>query len=533
MDSCPFFFFFIELNFRDGERIYSSRSTYELLRGYFVLKACTIPAVSQNTERLWRLATNVLSTPVAAKLVEKTFFAHFCGGTDERKLSKAMMRLSELNVKAILDYAAEEDPESAVESRPIAKRGALSRVYDYAGEAACDANMSRFLTAVEAAAKDENGFAVLKLTALCRPQLLIRASESLKAVENLWNALLEQQRGNKNVRPASRPDRLNLEGFVYGMEGLGISGGQDMRRYLEELFHRLEGSADGEIDFLEWSSTFDIESLLSRSSWSQKVGIDVEKIFGGKLKQISADDTLALDNMRARLDMVAGRAANLGVRFMIDAEHTYIQPAIDQVTHNLQFHYNNLKRPYPIVYNTYQCYLKDSYKRIEQDLERCEKRKIWFAAKIVRGAYLVRERERVRELSQSYDPIWPTIEETHRNYDAVVDLILRNHNRAHLMIATHNEDSIKNAARKMQQLGIPNNAMSVTFAQLLGMADHLTLTLGSAGFNAYKYLPYGEVKMVIPYLTRRAQENSDVLRNVGVELKMMKESLKRRGIWVP
>jgi proline dehydrogenase len=144
---------------------------------------------------------------------------------------------------------------------------------------------------------------------------------------------------------------------------------------------------------------------------------------------------------------------------------------------------------------------------------------------------MVHERERARMMNYS-DPIHENAERTHRCFDDVVEHLLRHRISrgpgSEIVIATHNETSIRKAVDLMSELGLAPNDECVHFAQLYGMSDHLTFALGRNGYNAYKYLPYGKVREVIPYLVRRAQENGDVLGNTGTELRLLHEELRRR-----
>ncbi len=501
--------------------------TSELLRSYLVLRSCGMPLLNQNVDFLWKTASTVLGTRLASKVVEKTFFAHFCGGVDMESLGGPLARLKELGIRPILDYAAEDDPDKAVEERPIAKQGVLDRVYDYGGEQVCDKNMVLILSALEASASsssEPDGVVAIKVTALCRPALLIKASSNLNAVRRLWNEHFEL------ASSAGAHERAGVtpEAFKAGMDrALGPEGS---RTDPAMVFAKLDLDKQGSVDFIEWTQKFDLESFVTREKW-QRVGLDVEHVFGGKVPFLDARDTPLLDNLRRRVEMIADRAAALGVRLLIDAEHTYIQPAIDQICRELQAKYNNLERPFPIVYNTYQCYLKSARQNVLDDLVRSRRAGQWFAGKVVRGAYMIRERERARE-NKTEDPILPTIQDTHDSYNWCVEQIIKNHKQSQVIIASHNQESIERATALMEQHNIPRGSQSVMFAQLLGMADNLSLTLGREGYRIYKYVPYGPVAEVIPYLSRRAQENSDMLSNVGKELVLLREALRVRGIRV-
>lgn len=449
---------------------------------------------------------------MASKLVEHTFFAHFCGGVDQDSLVKPLDRLESLGIRAILDYAAEDDPEKVVEKRHIAKRGAVGRVYDYSGEAACDLNMTRFLSAIESAAEKPGGVVAIKITALCKPNLLITASRALNAIRGTWIRHFRNENTTATLSDFAR----------------AIGPSKDPE-FVKSLFNALDNDNTGQVDFLEWTSKFDLESLVTRKSW-ERHGLEAGALYEDAV--ISSSDTPLLDNMRARVEMIAHRAASLNVRLLIDAEHTYIQPAIEQITRELQLRYNQRHREFPIVFNTYQCYLKRNKRNVLDDLERARRANLWFAGKLVRGAYIVRERERAIERNET-DPIFPTIAETHDNFNWCVEEILKHIDRSEVFVATHNQESIERAVTRMEDFKIPNDSPRVMFAQLLGMADHLSLTLGREGYNVYKYVPFGPVAEVIPYLTRRAQENSDMMLNVGTEIGLLKSALRSRGLPVP
>lgn len=246
----------------------------------------------------------------------------------------------------------------------------------------------------------------------------------------------------------------------------------------------------------------------------------------------SDEEVVLMKKMSERLHSLAEEAAICGTRLLIDAEHRKYQPAIDNLVLELQRYYNATdKTDRPVVFNTYQCYLKDASERIETDLRRSERFGFHFAAKLVRGAYMVHERERAKKMNYP-DPIYSTALDTHRCYDSAIELLLRHRSQngpcLEVMIATHNKDSIEYATSLMCELSLDPTDECVHFAQLFGMSDNLTFALGNRGYNAFKYLPYGEVGEVVPYLIRRAQENGDVLGNARKECGLLIEELERR-----
>ncbi|DBA95567.1 TPA: hypothetical protein ACH3X3_013417 [Trebouxia sp. C0006] len=233
------------------------------------------------------------------------------------------------------------------------------------------------------------------------------------------------------------------------------------------------------------------------------------------------------DNMVHRMESIAEAAASKGnVRLLIDAEHSYMQPAIDAVAIHLQAKYN---KQTPVVFNTYQCYLKDSHQRLEADIHLAKQKGFLLAAKVVRGAYMHLERDRAAEMGYP-SPIQDSLEDTHFNYNRCIGEMMRSckDDKFEMMVASHNQASVEAAVALMHDLDMHPTNSGVHFGQLLGMADHLTYTLGGNGYQAYKAVPYGPVEETIAYLLRRAKENSDMLGGVGKETAMLRSELWRR-----
>jgi proline dehydrogenase len=240
----------------------------------------------------------------------------------------------------------------------------------------------------------------------------------------------------------------------------------------------------------------------------------------------TAQELMLMNNMLERVRTLCRSAAEANLRIMIDAEHQYFQPAIDSIAKDMMREFNS---NVPIVYNTYQCYLKDSRFRLNSDIESARRQGYKFGAKLVRGAYLVLERG-LAEQGRYVSPIHETLTDTHTNYNRCVRILIQEAATcgAEVMIATHNQYSVEMAVRSMHDFGLKPELCGVYFGQLLGMADHLSLVLGRHKYRAYKYVPFGPLKEVMPYLIRRAQENSDVMGGVGKEMDMLKAEVKRR-----
>ncbi len=225
-----------------------------------------------------------------------------------------------------------------------------------------------------------------------------------------------------------------------------------------------------------------------------------------------------------RVDMICRTASEFSQYIMIDAEESWIQSAIDEVALKMMEKYNVKKA---IVFNTYQLYRTDKLAALITDLTIAKTHGFVLGVKLVRGAYL--EKERKRALENSYpSPIHHTKEDTDCDFNASVSFCLENIEDVILMIGTHNLLSCEILIEKMEQRQIASNHPHIYFAQLLGMSDNISFNLAHHHFNVAKYVPFGPVKSVMPYLLRRAEENSAIAGQMGRELKLIKLELARR-----
>lgn len=225
-----------------------------------------------------------------------------------------------------------------------------------------------------------------------------------------------------------------------------------------------------------------------------------------------------------RVRLMCQTAVAAGVPIMIDAEDVCYQNHIDKVVYDMQKEFNKGKA---MVFNTYQMYRKDRLEILERDIRRARDEKYYLGAKFVRGAYMERERERARKLNLT-DPIHPDKESTDRAYNDALKLAMGNLDVVSIFNGTHNEYSSLYLTILMKDAGIEAGDPRIWFSQLYGMSDHISFNLAHLGYNVAKYLPYGPVKHVLPYLTRRASENTSVKGQTGRELSMIREELKRR-----
>uniref|UniRef100_A0A3B3DFZ7 Proline dehydrogenase n=1 Tax=Oryzias melastigma TaxID=30732 RepID=A0A3B3DFZ7_ORYME len=338
------------------------------------------------------------------------------------------------------------------------------------------------------------------MTALGRPQLLLQYSEVLMKWQRFFTFLASQQ-GKDGMEAVEQ--RLELT--------------QLQVETLLALLLQL-------IDILDWKSLLDDRENASDLLVVPNLELgELEPLF----KKFRTDEEKEMKRIMQRLDVLAKHAVENGVRLMVDAEQTYLQPAISKLTVDLQRLQNREK---PVIFNTYQCYLKEAYDSMTADVQ-LSKREGWhFAAKLVRGAYMDQERERAAEIGYE-DPINPDYEATSRMYHRCLDYLLDEialNRRARVMVASHNEDTVKHTLRRMNTLGLLPRENLVYFGQLLGMCDQISFPLGQAGFAVYKYVPYGPVSEVMPYLSRRAQENRGFMKGVQKERELLWKELKRR-----
>lgn len=294
---------------------------------------------------------------------------------------------------------------------------------------------------------------------------------------------------------------------------------------LKNVLDEFDPNNTGTIDYITWSMMLEPKDLPKITSNCKEVG--------PLAKATPTDEELELiEAMYQRGYDLAKEADRVGTRLLIDAEQVRYQPAIDGLVLDMQRQYNCAETTEKaIIYNTYQCYLKDAKQRLETDVQRAERFGYHFGAKLVRGAYMESERE-LAESNGVPSPIFDTIEDTHANYDKAVDFLLKHSTTSDLeveiMLASHNQSSIETAIESMNKYNIHRKSPTICFAQLYGMSDHLSFNLGKHDYRVYKYLPYGEVGEVMPYLLRRANENSAIAAGTASEYGMVKEEIGRR-----
>ena len=250
----------------------------------------------------------------------------------------------------------------------------------------------------------------------------------------------------------------------------------------------------------------------------------LEKLQAGK--GLSTAELRAYRSLLKRIDAICYNASIHNTAIYFDAEETWIQQSIDHIVTIMMRRYNKKKI---VVYNTHQMYLKDRLQYLIDSFDLAEKRGYLIGAKLVRGAYMEKERERAQEMDYP-SPIYDTKEATDESFDTGIRFCLSNFEKIGLSNATHNEKSNRLMAEYMEDKGIPRDHPNLNFSQLLGMSDNITFNLAHAGFNAAKYVPYGPIAEVVPYLIRRAEENSSITGDMSREFKLVQTEVKRRSL---
>ncbi len=243
-------------------------------------------------------------------------------------------------------------------------------------------------------------------------------------------------------------------------------------------------------------------------------------------EKLSQKEQKDYDKLIFRINEICSRAESLGVSVLIDAEESWMQIAIDEIVMQMMYRYNTDK---VVVYNTYQIYRHDKLEQMINDHKLCKSKGVMLGSKIVRGAYMEKERERAIEEKYT-SPIHLNKEAVDKDYNLAIKYCVEHYETIGSICATHNIESNLYQAQLIEEKGIPKNHPHLNFCQLYGMSDYITFNLADSGYNVAKYVPYGPIEEVVPYLIRRAKENSSVTGEMGRELKYISKEKKRRGL---
>ena len=299
----------------------------------------------------------------------------------------------------------------------------------------------------------------------------------------------------------------------------------------------LDYSVEGRYEEEDFGKTKEeIIRTIKRAKSDDRIPFAVFKVTGiaplGTLEKVSSGTELTekgtwkWERIRERVDSICKYAHSIGQPVFIDAEESWIQYAIDSLATEMMEKYNLEK---PLIFNTIQLYRHDRLGFLKKSHQEAKKKGYFYAVKLVRGAYMEKERERAAELGYE-SPIQPDKESTDCDYDAAVRYCVENIKDIAVCAGSHNEKSVKLLADLLNEKGLSTNHPNVFFSQLLGMSDNLSYNLAHANYNVSKYVPYGPVRDTLPYLIRRATENTAVKGQMSRELELISKELERRKI---
>lgn len=321
--------------------------------------------------------------------------------------------------------------------------------------------------------------------------------------------------------------------------GVSLEDSEETILHLKQqsTFSVLDYGAEGKSRETDFDKTLE-ENLRAISFASTHAGVPV---ISSKVTALASDAILekfqsgepmtdeekeAFQRIEKRLDRLCHAAWQHGVAVFVDAEETWMQDAIDYLVKIMMERYNKER---VVVYHTYQLYRKDKLQSLIDDHAEAKAKGYLLGAKIVRGAYMEKERRRAAEKGYP-SPIQDTKDDTDRDYNAAVRYLVEHYQDIASCNASHNLESNLLQAELIKAKGLPRNHTHLNFCQLLGMSDYITFNLAQAGYNVAKYVVYGPVKDVLPYLIRRAQENTAVTGEMSRELGLILSEMKRRGL---
>ena len=338
--------------------------------------------------------------------------------------------------------------------------------------------------------------------------------------------------------------RLPILGLIKNTIYKHFCGGESIRdsqKTIEELARYQIGTIlDYSVEGQESEANFDSGmqetiATIERAAGEDKIPFSVFKITGvgrfALLEKVNAKQRLTenekkeYERVKNRINTICKKAHSLNAPIFIDAEESWIQDTIDEIATDMMKQYNTERA---IVYNTLQMYRWDRLAFLKQSYADAENYKYFLGLKLVRGAYMEKERARAEKLGY-VSPIQKNKASTDKDYDLAVSFCIEHIDRIAICAGTHNEDSSAKLTQLLVDKGIDKNDKRVYFSQLFGMSDHISYNLAHTNYNVAKYVPYGPVKEVIPYLIRRAEENTSITGQTGRELTLIMKEKSRRS----
>lgn len=299
----------------------------------------------------------------------------------------------------------------------------------------------------------------------------------------------------------------------------------------------LDYAAEGDQDESNYNiATEEILKIIEKAASNLNIPFCVFKPSGiaskKLLEKIQLEEALnthekeEFEAVRNRYNIIAKACFERGIQLYVDSEDSFYQDPIDDLVYELMEKYNRIRA---VVFNTYQMYQKGMFENLKETNERGKQRGYFVGAKLVRGAYMEKERERAEEKGYQ-DPIMSDKESTDKQYDDALRYCVENVDNMELCSGSHNENSNYLLTELIRKHNLAMDDKRIYFAQLFGMSDHISFNLANAGYNVVKYVPYGSIETVMPYLLRRAEENTSIAGQSSRELELITKELKRRQV---
>ncbi|KAL0095895.1 FAD-linked oxidoreductase-like protein [Phycomyces blakesleeanus] len=529
-----------ELQDNESQAAVSQKSTRELVLAYAVYQLCTLPWLVDASPCLINLASQssfsfLIKDPIYW-VIKNTFFRQFCGGETAEECQPIMERLEQAGVKSILDLCVESDDHGI--RTTASKHQKYYQDQDQGhGQDHDYKNHNNYQPAKSDTHISLSAFSAIKITALTSPEFLTNLNSALSRLQtafddNQVNGYLSLDILDQIIQSHLPPPQSDAQ-LV------------ERKRLVDQLTagERRTGTSSGGdgvlvVDQVQFDSLFDFQGPYRKIWWDVP---DKATYF------LSNKDWKDYDRVVNRLEDICQLAKELGIGIMIDAEQSYYQEAIDHFALHLQQKFNRIQDTHheALVYNTYQMYTKSGQHKLERDTRRAEQKGFTLAVKLVRGAYMVSETKRAKDLGYP-SPIQDTLEDTHASFNGAILFLLNKLQEHHcstrqilspttspvvFMIASHNRESVVLTVEEMERHHVSPQSGVIQFGQLYGMQDQISYILGKNGYSTYKYLPYGMIDQVLPYLVRRVQENSAVLESVSKEQQLLLQEIKKRFLF--
>ena len=408
-----------------------SKPFKEIARGWLIYNLLRFDFLVKHSESLLNLSKRLIGVKATRYLLKNSLYAQFAGGEEKTEVLDRVKKLNQQKIRTFLSYSAEETDQNSEDKFENMKNHILD----------C-------LNIVLASSKANEGMTAIKISPLASLELQKKVSTIIQNKHDCFTRLNEQVPSDNNRNPA----RMKLQTFhsnVLKIDPLLSAGA------IEDLFQEVSGARE----------------YISARRWLDNLNGDVE-IY--KLLKAKSANWIELDsiegrewnNLLLRIEEIGSACQENNITLLVDAEQTYIQRAIHYIA--VHFLMKKFNRDKCLVYNTFQCKLRSTFNELNMDVDFAKEENIHYGLKMVRGAYLIEERKRAKEMGYP-DPTNQDLEATTEMYNRVMDLALEEvkRDRMQLIVATHNKDSVLRATTEMEKLGIPKRG-GVKFGQLLG-----------------------------------------------------------------